>query len=366
MLSLVMVAGILLIGLPVWGEGVPCKTETVQKYVSSNIYEPEYWSGTLFDIWSAGRNVRVEATFWLSLTEERTVVMGHLYVRLAKTGAPWYTGDGTQDFEIYRLSDEQKKEGYTIDSIPGPTRSVQRFESKDTQCCGWHVVKTTDGGPVWGWFLWTLVKKFHLTAFVQPQFTPLKIVLAKVVGFCEVSPPLATFPACKWTEVFSEEEGSRTCDPGFAARGIECVGAYCDGMALYCCPFVAEADSRKNSGASAPLTRMVNGSRVDWWISEEGPNNYFEAPGQILTGLKCRNSYSDDLQGIFWSSSKLSTPDCDPWTDYVSEEDRGQALCAPGKFIVGVRCRGGYCDDISVRCCKAVLASDSRSHSHSP
>jgi len=42
------------------------------------------------------------------------------------------------------------------------------------------------------------------------------------------------------------------------------------------------------------------------------------------------------------------------WTGYFSEEGSANAICSIGTYVAGVRCRGEYCDDISLYCCKPV------------
>ena len=88
------------------------------------------------------------------------------------------------------------------------------------------------------------------------------------------------------------------------------------------------------------------------FISEEGSAHnlcQYWGPSAMLSGLRCRGRYCDDLQ-IRCSNKSNAQLSGEFWTDYFSEE-QGMRTCAGGNRVVtGIRCRGRYCDDIQLQC----------------
>lgn len=92
-----------------------------------------------------------------------------------------------------------------------------------------------------------------------------------------------------WTPWFSEEQGDRSCPSRFVIAGLACDGKYCDSISLYC----------------VEITNKTFASCADTpFVSEEQPTGIsvfdtilFDASGQafVATGLRCRGSYCDDV-----------------------------------------------------------------------
>lgn len=88
------------------------------------------------------------------------------------------------------------------------------------------------------------------------------------------------------------------------------------------------------------------------WFSEENPNQAVNASG-FVSGLACHGKYCDNIRLEFlWSPYLRNSGDC-YWTDYFSEEFRGYMGCQSNSYVSGIQCRGAYCDDIRIRCCRA-------------
>ncbi|WP_144395270.1 NPP1 family protein [Pleionea sediminis] len=80
-------------------------------------------------------------------------------------------------------------------------------------------------------------------------------------------------------------------------------------------------------------------------FSEEQPNYAGKYGEQVLVGLKCNGRYCDNLTAIFKQQGGSSNH----WTNYFSEE-QGLGQCAIGSFVAGLQCSGRYCDNLSLRC----------------
>ena len=92
-----------------------------------------------------------------------------------------------------------------------------------------------------------------------------------------------------WSGWFSEEQSGYTCDPGRAVRQIQCNNSQCDNMRLLCAGLKDEF--RVNNAAT---------SRSDWFSDENGwhycggSGIYFQT--HWLVGIGCRGRYCDDVQ----------------------------------------------------------------------
>ncbi len=145
--------------------------------------------------------------------------------------------------------------------------------------------------------------------------------------------------AC-WTRRFSEERsGDMRCGRNMAVAGLWCSGKYCDNKSLYCKrlpPRTKTAAARKNSK----------------WISEEKPNASFRidkrGKGKLVSGLKCKGRYCDNLSGYTIDTSLRNTGQW-KWLPFFSEEHGGR-VCGKNQYVTGIGCKGSYCDNISLHC----------------
>lgn len=147
-------------------------------------------------------------------------------------------------------------------------------------------------------------------------------------------------PTCSLIAMTSEESQPAECPPGGIAKGIRCTGEYCDNVSLNCCWPLAPADQ---------VTLTWSG-----WFSDENPN-YTKSSSGFVGGVKCRGRYCDDMNLHFRSHFKL-TPNLNDCynAEWISEEGGGKRDCDrdPQYYIAGMKCRGQYCDDISLYCCR--------------
>jgi hypothetical protein len=142
-----------------------------------------------------------------------------------------------------------------------------------------------------------------------------------------------------WSPWFSEEPPGQYVCPG-GIEGARCNNRYCDNTSLYC-----------KGGAIG----VSAGTWSPYWISEERPNNQFRCPSNsVAVGMRCSGRYCDNI-----------SLRCDPvnrnltgcrWSDWISEESGGSRrnwVSWPGRYLVGVQCRGSYCDDRRFLHCSA-------------
>ncbi|MFN8489164.1 MAG: hypothetical protein U0350_16375 [Caldilineaceae bacterium] len=164
-------------------------------------------------------------------------------------------------------------------------------------------------------------------------------------------------PDCIWLSAVSEETSVPTfCPRGYAVDGMACSGSYCDNVALHCRRYTSTPDS----------SRLYDS--VSYWISEEHPNNMYPpqnqqwSPNWFVVGLKCKGRYCDDIQlfikknnsqlansGICWFSNSWFSEENDPFKQQKSEDQSFDAHT----FVAGLQCKGRYCDNMSLYYCVA-------------
>jgi hypothetical protein len=149
--------------------------------------------------------------------------------------------------------------------------------------------------------------------------------------------------ACVTLSRVSEEgDNSRRCPAGYLLSGMKCSGGYCDNKVLKCCPYLdGNADAQMRNYHSE-------------WISEEsggGRSNQYSTR-DFINGLSCRGAYCDDVFPHAVSSPRFRNAGACRWTRYFSDEPPAGAQCGGDTFVAGIRCRGSYCDDLSLQCCQ--------------
>lgn len=83
------------------------------------------------------------------------------------------------------------------------------------------------------------------------------------------------------------------------------------------------------------------------WTSDGQPA-LTSGPTFLTHGLRCRGRYCDDVSLLNVESGY--TPTKSWWTDSFSEEGNNERVCADNGFVTGLGCSGDYCDSISLRC----------------
>lgn len=147
---------------------------------------------------------------------------------------------------------------------------------------------------------------------------------------------------CVFMPRVSEEGGNaRHCPSGYALRGLRCSGSFCDNKDLLCCPYL--------DGLPDPTAKEL-ASRL---ISDEIPNVVLSK--RFLNGLACDGAYCDNVFPYQFKSSRLvNSRDCE-WSPWASERPNAWLDCGAGRLMSGLRCKGDYCGDVGVYCCKAQV-----------
>ncbi|MEK8017461.1 MAG: hypothetical protein VSS75_011385 [Candidatus Parabeggiatoa sp.] len=164
------------------------------------------------------------------------------------------------------------------------------------------------------------------------------------------APSAALVPAaqnnCFTTPWFSEEDSAReACDleegkSGYAVRGMNCKGSYCDDKQLYCC-----ADG---------LLPLDPQNRIDSpYFSEEGSGSYLDKT-RAMIGLACTGRYCDNISMTMQGFYTDPPPIKEFWTQGWFSEERGYDRCQRNGtemgFVVGLACDGRYCDNLKLSC----------------
>nr|VFK78670.1 MAG: Necrosis inducing protein (NPP1) [Candidatus Kentron sp. SD] len=98
----------------------------------------------------------------------------------------------------------------------------------------------------------------------------------------------------------------------------------------------------------------LSGSRTNsLFISEEQPDWWYAHNGKAVVGMKCRGDYCDDISLVLESVSGPGASVNGWWTSSFSEEEReGGCDPRPGidEYIAGAACTGSYCDNLMLYC----------------
>jgi hypothetical protein len=159
------------------------------------------------------------------------------------------------------------------------------------------------------------------------------------IDFPAPLPPI--FPVGYWTPDFSDEDPAQFCTSGFAVNGIACFGDHCDNLKLSCSPYLPGPDDSMQYWT------------MPWWISEETPHNTYANDKVFLWGMQCNGDDCDHILLTYLDTPKLINKGQCHGLDYVSEEHQNWRQCEGGSFAAGLTCRGDYCDEISLICCRA-------------
>jgi hypothetical protein len=184
-------------------------------------------------------------------------------------------------------------------------------------------------------------------------------------------PPAAYGYKLYWTQWVSEEGGGPPSACTFwneAAVGFGCSGKYCDNVQLLCetLPFNITLDSSTDYWTN--YFSEEHDAFVEWtswgWYPYADENfqvchSNTSAPG-LVSGIKCRGSYCDQISIECTQPAKyvngrryaVAVQGC-TWTAWQSEE-QGSKDFGWNRYITGVKCRGSYCDDKSFYVCSLV------------
>jgi len=200
--------------------------------------------------------------------------------------------------------------------------------------------------------------------------------------YCQYPSNFRRGDAYYWTSWFSEEEGDMACSLGYVVGGVDCASYYCDNMRLACYQVLDEVSLSKdvfgcNYEGALAMTTLSNVLDTTTYTKKNARNEC--NINRWCNGVRCNSDdtkcylmngaikdSSDSSQIFYW---KFCDGTC-TWTDWFSEED---GMPPPDdnvsndkrSAITGLRCRGAYCDDISVRICDNLqLSGDYTETSH--
>jgi len=80
---------------------------------------------------------------------------------------------------------------------------------------------------------------------------------------------------------------------------------------------------------------------------EQGENSPALCSTGLVSGLRCSGRYCDNVS-LACAVAGVAT--AGTWGPYFSEEAPAEQICPDGEFVSGLRCKGRYCDDMSLRC----------------
>jgi hypothetical protein len=186
------------------------------------------------------------------------------------------------------------------------------------------------------------------TATKVPTKTALTTLFCAATGLAALLTPAAAEATTQWLPAFSEEQPDGQYCPGWNERvtRTHCWGDFCDNIELYCAelpPELGEYDDWKMAG----------------WTSEEynAIECTFANAGDFgaITGMKCSGGYCDNINvecGHPEPGHSLS--DC-YWTLWVSEEGGGISYFSGSQALEkgarGIQCAGDYCDSMRYLAC---------------
>jgi len=142
---------------------------------------------------------------------------------------------------------------------------------------------------------------------------------------------------CVTLSAISEETEPRLCPAGYAVKGVKCSGFYCDNKILECC------------NHPEPHRQFQPGEWSSWFSEERrGRENYEHRKSMVVVGLKCKGSFCDNISLQFAEAPGFTH--CNQ-TSFFSEEGSGSMQCLGNAFVSGMECKKPYCDDIALYCC---------------
>jgi hypothetical protein len=139
-----------------------------------------------------------------------------------------------------------------------------------------------------------------------------------------------------------ETEGDR-CGPGYLVKGMSCRNSYCDDKQLICAAYWRGKD------------RWEFTPWWSKWVSEEtgrDKKNATRSDTSFVKGLKCDGGWCDNVSVLYYKSQRLKNIGGCYDKSAVSEEDgRREQSCRQGFFVAGLTCKGNYSSNIVLHCC---------------
>jgi len=153
-----------------------------------------------------------------------------------------------------------------------------------------------------------------------------------------------------WGNQYSEENG------GWSGRSnTPFVGGWCGG---------GNCDNHKNIWANNLGDWHQGGwnwggevSDNESWTGSHTITTTYQCPAdEVVSELRCQGDRCDNITvycsgAITTTEYRLINADANThWAKWFSEEGNGQGWCGENQVIIGLQCKGDYCDDMSWRC----------------
>ena len=181
----------------------------------------------------------------------------------------------------------------------------------------------------------------------------------------------STAAAAGWQGPISEETSGTFCGPSNeAVNGFDCDGSYCDNVSIRCgtLPYgITMSHWNWKDFFSEEDNGIGQTSSGGWYQSDRSYSevcNWAGAPS-IMTGIRCRGRYCDDISiecgipmlDVGGVQETIELENCS-WTGPRSEEQSPLQL-SNQQFISGIACYDSYCDNKTFYVCEAAPPANS-------
>lgn len=107
------------------------------------------------------------------------------------------------------------------------------------------------------------------------------------------------------------------------------------------------------SAASSPEEWSYGRRYWTDWASEEDPPIDCSS-NDFVRAFDCRGPYCNDVQ-LQCESVDSSINEDSWWSSWFSNENQGRRICGGDAWMTGVKCKGWWCDSLSIRCTRSNM-----------